>query len=162
MKKLNLLAAFCLAGHFAVAQDGWLSYPASSDSTRQEASRKLDYSQKDGKVTVHGDARLDQIEQFLRADEESIEGIKIDGFRVLIFFDQSKSIAEQKKASFISIYPEHQTYVDYLAPNYRVRVGNFRTRLEAEKLKADILGVFPTAIVIEDKIQLPSLNKKED
>jgi len=67
----------------------------------------------------------------------------------------SKSAAEQQKAYFMSLYPQHKTYVDYLAPNYRVRVGNFRTQLEAEKLKHEIIGAFPTSIVVADKIQLP-------
>jgi len=47
--------------------------------------------------------------------------------------------------------------MDYSAPNYRVRVGNFRTELEAEALKQELIGIFPTALVVADKIQLPEL-----
>ncbi len=104
-----------------------------------------------------GGEKLQKLEEFVRAGEESVEGVKMDGFRVLIFFDQNKSESESQKARFLSLYPEHKAYVDYLAPNYRVRVGNFRTKLEAEALKAEIIDIFPTAIVISDKIQLPNL-----
>lgn len=110
-----------------------------------------------GQVTVHHDERIDKIAAFVRSGEESIEGVKIDGFRVLIFFDMSKTVAEQQKAYFLSMYNQHKAYVDYLAPNYRVRVGNFRTELEAEKLKQELIALFPTSIVVADKIQLPSL-----
>jgi len=137
-----------------------LSYPDSSgsiDSLRTNAALKLDFSRNNGKVNLHEDARLAKIGEFLIMDQETLEGVKMDGYRVMIFFDQKKTVSEQQKATFISLYPEHQTYVDYVAPNYRVRVGNFRTKLEAEGLKAEVLMMFPTSIVIKDKIQLPSL-----
>ncbi|MDA7804304.1 SPOR domain-containing protein, partial [Crocinitomix sp.] len=82
---------------------------------------------------------------------------KINGYRIVIFFDQDKSIVSQQKANFLSRYHGHKAYIDYVAPNYRVRVGNFRTKLEAEALKAELLTYFPTAVVVEDHIQLPEL-----
>jgi mRNA-degrading endonuclease RelE of RelBE toxin-antitoxin system len=120
----------------------------------------VNYSAGGGEVKIIQDARLDKIGAFLRTGEGTVEGVKIDGYRVLIFFDQDKSLAEQRKAAFMSGYPDHRTYVDYVAPNYRVRVGNFRTRLEAESLKAVLLVEYPTAIVVADKIDLPVLEPK--
>jgi hypothetical protein len=137
-------------------QEGWMSFPSKTDSVSL-VKKELDYSQSDGVVTLHQDERLEKIEKFVRAGEGSLEGVLIDGFRVLIYFDQDKTKSEQQKAHFMNMYNEHSTYIDYLAPNYRVRVGNFRTKLEAEKLKQDIIAVFPTAIVVSDKIQLPVL-----
>ena len=55
------------------------------------------------------------------------------------------------------LYPEPKAYIYYSAPNYRVRVGNFRTELEAEALKFELIAIYPTAIVVGDKIQLPDL-----
>ena len=75
----------------------------------------------------------------------------------VIFFDQDKSVVSQQKANFLSRYHGHKAYIDYVAPNYRVRIGNFRTKLEAEALKAELLTYFPTAVVVEDYIQLPEL-----
>lgn len=154
MKKISFIVALfgcALIGH---AQQDWMSFPPISKDTTQ-TSTILDYTAPDGEVILHQDSRIEQLEKFVRSGEESLEGVKIDGYRVMIYFDQDKSKSEQQKAHFISLYDEHKAYVDYVAPNYRVRVGNFRTRLEAEKLKQEILAIFPTAIVIEDKIQLP-------
>ena len=164
MKKLlfSVLISCSFSGVFA--QESWMTYPTSSDSDslRIKANNKLDFSRNNGKVELKEDARLPKIGAFLVADKESIEGVKMDGFRVMIFFDQKKILAEQQKATFISIYPDHSTYVDYIAPNYRVRVGNFRYRLEAEGLKSRVLALFPTAIVVKDKIQLPSLERESE
>lgn len=142
----------------AFSQDQTLGFPTGQKDTLAPTANKINFATKPGKIIVHEDSRLKSIEEFTRAGEESIEGVKIDGYRVLIFFDMDKTLAEQQKAQFINLYPQHKAYVDYLAPNYRVRVGNFRTELEAEKLKQEILGLYPTSIVVADKIQLPQLD----
>lgn len=156
MKFLALLIPVFAFGNFLFAQDRGLGFPTSGD-TLPQVQNTLNFAAKPGKLTVYKDDRITKIEDFVRAGEDSVEGVKIDGYRVLIFFDMSKSVAEQQKAYFMSMYNQHKAYVDYMAPNYRVRVGNFRTELEAEKLKQEILPLFPTAIVVADKIQLPSL-----
>lgn len=158
MKFLPFLIILFLSGNFCFSQDPTLGFPTSQDTLPQVAN-KLNFASKPGTVTVHKDERITNIEEFVRYGEESIEGVKIDGFRILIFFDMNKTVAEQQKAYFITMYPEHKAYVDYMAPNYRVRVGNFRTELEAEKLKVELIGSFPTAIVVADKIQLPVLTQ---
>ncbi|MBI3134812.1 MAG: hypothetical protein HYZ14_09095 [Bacteroidetes bacterium] len=157
MKFFTLIfTVFCL-GNLLFAQDQSLGFPTGTD-TLPKVQNTLNFASKPGKLSVYKDERITKIEDFVRTGEGSIEGVKIDGYRVLIFFDMSKTVVEQQKAYFLSMYNQHKAYVDYMAPNYRVRVGNFRTELEAEKLKQEILPLFPTAIVVSDKIQLPDLN----
>ena len=140
------------------SQNDWMTFPVKNDTVQKVKVDTLNYNEKDGTVEVIGDERLEKLEKFVRAGEESIDGVLIDGYRVLIYFDQDKTKSEQQKSHFMNMYNEHTAYIDYLAPNYRVRVGNFRTKLEAEYLKQQILAVFPTAIVVSDKIELPSLD----
>lgn len=159
MRKLFLLTTVVLTLSKSYCQDTSLGFPGNGSENLPTAN-KLDFTtSKPGKMIVYKDERLDKISEFVRTGEETIEGVKIDGYRVIIFFDMNKSLAEQQKAMFITMYPEHKAYIDYLAPNYRVRVGNFRTELEAEKLKQEILASFPTSIVVPDKIQLPDLGQ---
>lgn len=162
MKQI-LVTIFILAFGFAgeCQEENWLTFPAKSNDTLALDSTEvvtLNYDVEDGVVNIHKDERIEGMKSFVRAGEESIDGVLIDGYRVMIYFDQDKTKSEQQKAHFISLYNEHPAYVDYVAPNYRVRVGNFRTQLEAEKLKQEILAMFPTAIVVADKIQLPPLD----
>lgn len=157
MKTILFITAILIGSHFANAQDGWLKFPVNTKDSTKAQPVKLDYTAKKGKVSVHKDARLDKLDDFVRSGEETVEGVKINGFRIVIFFDQDKSVVSQQRANFLARYSEHRAYVDYMAPNYRVRVGNFRTRLAAEGLKADLLAYFPTAVVVADRIQLPTL-----
>jgi hypothetical protein len=157
MKSKSLLFSGLFLASIAFAQNDWLEFPGNKKDSVITANKTLDFTKKNGSVTVKQDPRLDQLGKFVRTGEDSHMGVKMDGYRIMIFFDQSKDAAEQQKAIFLSRYAPIKAYVDYTAPNYRVRVGNYRTRLEAEALKAEILATFPTAIVVEDKIQLPAL-----
>ncbi len=157
MKALFIITIFIFGSNLAKAQENWMSFPATSSDSARANQVQLNYNVKKGKMTLHQDARIDKLGEFVRSGETSVEGVKIKGYRIVIFFDQDKSVVAQQKANFLSRYNDHKAYIDYVAPNYLVRVGNFRTRLEAEALKAEILVYFPTAVVVADKIQLPEL-----
>ena len=158
MKQLTIIIALISFSISGYSQNDWMTFPVSKDTVSKTKADTLDYTAKDGTVQVFGDERLEKLEKFVRSGEETIEGVLVDGFRVLIYFDQDKTKSEQQKSHFMNMYNEHTAYIDYLAPNYRVRVGNFRTKLEAEHMKQEIISVFPTAIVVSDKIALPNLD----
>lgn len=156
--KTHVLIALFFAGIPVInAQDGWMKFPVKGADSTKSTPISLDYKTTKGKVTLHQDSRLDKLGEFVRSGENSVEGVKIDGYRIVIFFDQDRTIVAQQKANFLARYSSYKAYVDYVAPNYRVRVGNFRTQLEAEGFKAEILAYFPTSVVVADKIQLPEL-----
>lgn len=151
---LHLFFLFVLLLSFeSTAQEGWMSFP---EKQKKDTTLNFNCSKK-GVVKVFKDSRIEEVSEFVGRNRESMTGTLIDGYRLQIFFDPSKSIAEQQKASFMNLYAQHKAYMDYIAPNYRVRVGNFRTKIEAEKLKEEIIGIYPTSIVIKDKIELPEL-----
>jgi hypothetical protein len=84
----------------------------------------------------------------------------IDGYRIQIFFDSgtnSKTKAQSIYDSFKGRYPETGTYLTFKAPNYKVRVGDFRTRLDAQRFLNSIIGEYPNAWIIEDMINLPKV-----
>ncbi|HKL02156.1 MAG TPA: SPOR domain-containing protein [Cryomorphaceae bacterium] len=78
------------------------------------------------------------------------------GYRVQIYFGK-RELARDKKAEFLKKYPDMGAYISYLAPNFRLRVGDFRTRLECDGFKNEIDAVFPGSYIVQDKIELPPL-----
>lgn len=54
--------------------------------------------------------------------------------------------------NFKSDFPEYQVNVVYDDPEFKTQVGNFKTRLEADKILIIIKEKFGGAIVLEDKI----------
>ena len=92
---------------------------------------------------------------------ENNENKGITGYRVQIFFDSgnySGDRADRVKKEFEKKYYDIPAYITWKAPNYRVRVGDFRTRLDAEKYLKRINRIYPNAWVIKDKINFPVLN----
>jgi len=85
----------------------------------------------------------------------------IPGYRIQFFFDSglnSSDRAREARDAFMLLFPEIPAYISWKAPNYRVRAGDFRTKLEAEKLLQMILIDYPTAWVTKDEINFPVMN----
>lgn len=122
-----------------------------SDSTRINILEGLDVDQ---------DARLCKMLKWHIEKNEKRGGI--DGYRVEIFFS-SKLDAKEKalgiKADFLSEYPDHAVHVKFVAPNFRVRVGDFRTKNEAWKLYKQIQQDYSAAFVVPDIIDFPLLKQ---
>jgi hypothetical protein len=84
----------------------------------------------------------------------------LTGWRIQIFFDSGAS--SKKKASdalrhFNERYPDTEAYLSFKEPYYRVRVGDFRSRLEAEGFLRRIQIEYPNAFATNDFINPPPL-----
>jgi hypothetical protein len=82
----------------------------------------------------------------------------LEGFRIQIFFDSgnnSKTKAESIYEGFKAKYPDVGAYLSFKSPNYKVRVGDFRTRLDAQRFLNEIITEYPNAWIIADIIKLP-------
>ena len=114
------------------------------------------FSQKDGYVIVEQDQRIEQLIQ-KQKDIHSADNT-IDGFRIQIFMESGNDAVELANVAmeeFKSKYPDIPIYLVFGQPYYRLRVGNFRTRLEAEKAFQILSKDYKKAFVTSDRIQLP-------
>ncbi len=91
--------------------------------------------------------------------EQNMERKGSPGYRIQIFFDSganSKSRAQSIYSTFQARFPETGAYLSYKAPNYKVRVGDFRTRLDARRFLNTIIADYPNAWIVEDIINFPN------
>jgi hypothetical protein len=84
----------------------------------------------------------------------------IPGYRVQIHFGGEREKAKEVKSKFLSQYHQVQAYESYQSPNFRVRVGDFRTRLEAINFQKKISANFPAAYVVQDLVSLPEITQE--
>lgn len=108
------------------------------------------------RVVVHQDPRIDSLVQDLVALNKKFP--EIDGYRVMIFFDSgnnSKDTAYRVIDAFEEQYPEVPAYLSFHPPYYRVRVGDFRTEMEAERFLNRIKYDYPNGWVVKTSINLP-------
>lgn len=111
-----------------------------------------------GNVEVIKDARINDL---IKKQGEIIPPatqVQINGYRVQIFFDSDKSKVDNARMQFAKTNPKIETYVTYKAPNYLLRVGNFRTQMDADRLKAEVSTQFPTSFIVPEKVNLPRID----
>lgn len=80
---------------------------------------------------------------------------KIDGYRIQITAfsgNNSRNRAEGEKVAFKSNFPGISVYLTYTEPYFKLRVGNYYTRLEAYKDLKRIQLTYPNAYIVPDKI----------
>ena len=108
-----------------------------------------------GAVVYIQDDRLDGLYELYL--EKLRENPTIQGYRIQIISGANRDAVNNVKKKFYSKFPELRPYVVYQQPNFKLRVGNFRTRLEAYKQWKDIEAFFPDAFIIRDNLQVSDL-----
>lgn len=108
------------------------------------------------------DSRIDVLLQHHIVMNKRRNGM--EGYRLEIFFNSdynAKEKALEVKTEFLKKYPDLNAYIQFQAPNFRVRIGNFRTKSDASKVKEQIKRDYPNAFRVDDIIQFPELITEE-
>jgi hypothetical protein len=118
------------------------------------------HAQTRGTVEVVKDPRIDTLAA--RRSGLKVNGatsanylVSNNGYRVQIYNGTNRKDAYSAQEKFTNLYPDTRTYISYSEPNFKVRAGDFRTRLEAEKVMQELRGKFTSLFIIEGKINPP-------
>jgi hypothetical protein len=112
-----------------------------------------------GKVEINQDKAIDNL--LRKYIESNIQKTTITGYRICIFSESRQGIAKTKagetRTKFIANYPGYEASIRYERPDWRVFVGNFRSRTDAFRLKKQIESMFPNAYILETQIEYSKL-----
>ena len=104
------------------------------------------------------DSRIDNL---LQLHKEIIKtDTLIPGYRVQIFFESgnySKDLALKTADEFQESFPDVNYYLSFNEPYYRIRVGDFRTMIEAKGFLTKVLEKYPSAFEVKDLVYFPPL-----
>lgn len=106
-----------------------------------------------GQVHYSIDPTVQQIQSDYIKAWEKVD--KIDGYRIQITAysgNNSRNRAEAERASFKANFPGISVYLSYSEPYFKIRVGNYLTRLEAYKDLKRIQLTYPNAYIVPEKI----------
>jgi hypothetical protein len=77
----------------------------------------------------------------------------VEGWRIQLIFKAQKEEILPYQIKFTNLYPEIPVQIAFDSPNYKLTVGNFRTRNNALKIKHQISknfpGAYPVPIIID-------------
>lgn len=78
----------------------------------------------------------------------------VQGFTVQVYSGTSREKAEQVQRQVYHVVPDVQPEIKYMQPNYKVQVGKFVERLEAQKTYSMLKQEFPSSLIIPDRIRI--------
>lgn len=135
---------------------------------------QIKVQQEDGNgVVVNADPRLEIITSYLKSKNKTNPIISISGetktigyirsgkgFRVQIYNGNEREEANAKKIAFVIKYPNIRTYLTYIQPQFRLKVGNFATRVEAQKFANQLYQDFSPLMIVPDIVEINSFKNE--
>lgn len=78
----------------------------------------------------------------------------IDGFTIQVYSGTNSEEARLTRGKVFSLIPEADPILKFDEPNFKVKVGKFYSRIEAQKTYAKLRADFPKAIIIPERIYI--------
>ncbi|MDZ4845144.1 MAG: SPOR domain-containing protein [Chitinophagales bacterium] len=108
-----------------------------------------------GNIEIIQDSRVETL--ISRYAQVKQKQASIEGYRIQISAGSNRNNVYQTKSQFYQNFSDIKQYIIYQSPNFKLRVGNYRTRLEAYKDLQEILPRFNGAFIIRDEIKISEL-----
>jgi hypothetical protein len=70
------------------------------------------------------------------------------GYRILVVNTNDRNKAMDVKSRLMRDFPEHKTYLIYQSPYFKIQIGNFKSRPDAESLRKQITRLYPNGVII--------------
>lgn len=104
----------------------------------------------------------EKISFLLHAHRDAMmDRLGIPGFRVHLYMDsgnRARLNTQHEQAAFEEKYPGQAAYIVYEEPYFKLRAGDFRTRLDARRFLEKIRRDYPAAYIVVDLINYPEMN----
>ena len=97
-------------------------------------------------------AQVDTLLEILAAQNQSLGYVQ--GFTVQVYSGNSRETASKARINVFRVLIGFEPEIKYVQPNFKVKVGKFTERLEAQWVYAQLKPEFPQAIIIPERIRL--------
>lgn len=109
-------------------------------------------------VIVHKDPRIDLlVKKQIDINEETTRDTRrtMSGYRILVINSNDRNKVFAVKARIYQFFPELKPYLMYQPPFYKLKVGNFKTREEAEEYRKELAREFTSGLyIVKDIIEV--------
>ncbi len=85
-------------------------------------------------------------------DKSKATRVKRKGFRVQIYSGSNRNDAYAAQSRFRNQYTDMDSYINYEEPNYRVKVGDFTSRSEANNFMRVLRSQYNSVFVFQEDI----------
>ncbi len=77
---------------------------------------------------------------------------EISGYRILVYSGTSSDESSKVRKQLYQYDPSLSVHTDFKQPTFRVKVGNFTDRVQANYILNDLRKQFPNAMIVPDMI----------
>ena len=78
----------------------------------------------------------------------------MQGYRILAYNGSQRQDVMNLRKSILTRVPEVKDYLTYQQPNFRLKIGDFSTRIEAQQVLNRISDLIPNAQIVQDQINI--------
>ena len=111
-------------------------------------------------VVVNKDPRIDMlVNKQIEINEVTTRNSRraAPGYRILVISSNNRNKVIEAKTNMYREFPELKAYMMYQSPFFRLKVGNFRERPDAEEYLSRIQRFYPTGVyIVTDTIEVRS------
>jgi hypothetical protein len=77
------------------------------------------------------------------------------GYRILAYNGSERQTVMGLRKAIIARVPEQKDYLTYQQPNFRLKIGDYFSRVEAQQVLNQVLDLIPNAQIVQDQINIP-------
>lgn len=122
--------------------------PAPSTAPRRNEPRKLAGPAE----AMHVNRRLDAVMDTIANQNRSVR--YAPGYRVQVYVGTQRQEVESIKLLIYQNFPELSAYLSYNQPTYKLKVGDFMRRMDAERYYSSIRQLLASAQLQPDKVDV--------
>lgn len=109
-------------------------------------------------IVIHKDPRVDLlIKKQAQINEVTTRDARrnVSGYRLQVINTSDRNAAIAAKTKVYQLFPELKAYLLYQSPYFRLRVGNFTDREEAEEYRKTLSREFPNSVfIVRDTVEV--------
>ncbi len=106
----------------------------------------INISAQEATITLNEDLKIHQLLELKKSLEE--ENKLTDGYTIQLYYGE-KNRANNVIRKYRYTYDSWSATIKYETPNYKVWVGNFSSRIDADRALIEIKKKFPSAFILK-------------
>lgn len=116
-------------------------------------------------MVVHKDPRVDMLvrkQASINVASKKSTARTGRGYRLMVINTNKRDEALAAKTKVYTYFPDQKAYLSYQTPYFKLKVGNFKTRAEAEAFRRQVAQLFPQGVfILNDIIELKPEREEE-
>jgi hypothetical protein len=78
----------------------------------------------------------------------------IQGYRIQLYVGNNRKEADEAKAFMYSRFPELNAYMTFTQPTFRLKVGDFMSKMDAERYHTQMKETYSASMIVPDRIDI--------